>query len=199
MKEIMPLQGEDLLLKFQGLIGYSRGGELTIVTPFISDFEIRGKTISSHMMVLARSITKISLMVAPPMVPHKDKFHSGKDYLHCDRCKSTAKKIALLDIYEKFSKEILIKENLHAKMYIAKNYKGNHICLAGSANLTLGGFQEYCELCFYISDKLIIRKLFQFYNIWKSGSHGPRAELYRIWKAEYLKEYPHIQEILEMR
>jgi len=198
MSGVIPVHGKEISLKFQNVINSSRGGELIIVTPFITDFELKGEKISSCMLKLARLTTKISLMVAPPSNPHK---HNTKEEMEkCKHCKEVVRKIALLDIYEKFAEEILIKENLHAKIFLSKDSNGKYIkCLAGSANLTLGGFRDHCELCFFIEDKLIIKKINSFIETWKTSRHGPKAERYRIWKKNLLSKYPDIKYLLQRR
>lgn len=198
MTDVHPVQGNDILIKFQGVINSARGGELIIVTPFITDFDMGGASVSSQMLKIARMTTQISLMTAPPSNPH----HHGslKEYAECRHCKEVARKITLLDIYDKFAKEILIKQNLHAKIYLSMDSKRKYNqCLAGSANLTLGGFRDLCELCFYIEDSVIMKKVMEYIGLWKTNRYGPRAETYRMWKTNLLSEYPYIQYLLMRR
>jgi len=197
MSSTIPIQGEDIAIKFIDITQWARGGTLTIVTPFINDFPIGAATVSSRMMQLARMITSIQLLVAPPNRPHAR--HRDDSSLSCRYCENVAKKIILLDMYDRFAEEILIKDDLHAKVYIARNIHGNPKCLAGSANLTYTAFYKHCELGFYTCDKVIINKIFDYIGLWKSGRTGTRAESYKIWRREFLRRYPHIKYIIERK
>ena len=193
---VLVVQGEQIAKTFLNLVGWARGGHLTVVTPFINDFHIGSERVS-RMISRLKMTSPLKMMTAPPQKPHAN--HRTDKLFRCNYCKSIAQKIILLDYYEGFSQELLIKQNLHAKVFIAENYKKVFRCLAGSVNLTRYAFYQHCELGIYFENQTIIKEILSFVQLWKSGRYGPRAEDYRIWRKAFLKKYPHIKYLIEKR
>jgi phosphatidylserine/phosphatidylglycerophosphate/cardiolipin synthase-like enzyme len=189
--------GQDIAKKFITLVQSARAGSLLIVTPFINDFEIRKSKVSSRIMNIARMNSKINLMVAPPGNGHKT-HASSEELVRCGKCVAAAKKIALLDVYSKFAEDIQIKDNLHAKVYIASNARGDSRCLTGSVNLTTQAFNVYCELGIYTSDKLIIKQIRNITNKWQVEKTNPVQE-YRMWRKDFFAKYPPVKDLVEQR
>ena len=146
-------------------------------------------------MNIVRMQSTVDLLIAPP-TPGPHRRHTKRQVQSCYRCNQVAAKIKLLDRYEKFVQDLLIKEGLHAKVYVANNAKGAKKCMTGSVNLTKQGFYQHCEIGIYTSDSAIITDIQKFISLWKSGKSGPRAERYRIWRRQYLKRYPHLKHVI---
>ena len=190
------VQGEQIAKTFLQIVGWARGGNLTVVTPFINDFYIGSERVSRMISHLKMTAT-LRMMTAPPRTPHAT--HRREKLLKCKYCKSIASKIILLDYYESFAQELLIKKNLHAKVFVAQNDRKVFRCLAGSVNLTRYAFYEHCELGIYFDNQKIIKKILFFVKLWKSGRYGLRAEDFRTWKKEFLKKYPNIRYLIQKR
>lgn len=191
------IQGEDIWKRFIYLVQWARGGHLIIVTPFISDFDIRGESVNTRILTIARATTSNIMIVAPPNPAH-DK-HQPRKLKSCYQCNIAAKKIKLMDSYSTFVKDLFIIENLHAKVYIAIDPKGIPICLAGSVNLTEGSFFKYHELGIYTTDRTLISTIQQFIGYWRTVGYGKRSMQYRQWRTQYLNKYPSVNDILEGR
>jgi len=196
MTHTQAIHGDQIAKKFVSLVQWARGGSLTIVTPYINDFEIGTESVSSRIMKIARMNSELSFLVAPPDNPHRA--HTGNEHLSCGACVAAAKKVLLLDKYSKFAKDIRIKDNLHAKIYIAKSERRGPKCLTGSVNLTRQAFKVLCELGIYTSDKLIITQISSIVRLWIRETTVPAQE-YRVWRREFLDKYPPVKELVEKR
>lgn len=108
---------------------------------------------------------------------------------------NAARKVALCDRYSKFADDFLVKENLHAKIYLAVDFKGIPKCLTGSVNLTRQAFFERAELGVFTSDSLIIQQIDQIISIWRSSA--PKPKEYRVWRKEFLDKYPPVRKLIE--
>lgn len=186
---IIPCIGEDLRLKLLRVIHWSRGGHLKIVTPFINDFKINEEKIGKRIGDMVRAGCQLEMVVAGFNrydEPHID--HTGSDF-DCTRCRNAAFKISLLNYYEKIGAQIIIKDELHAKIYLSQGFNGNKICLTGSPNLTDTGFSKRCELGLYIVNQQIINQIEGFIRVWEnSTAYGGKAQPFHIWRTELLKK-----------
>jgi phosphatidylserine/phosphatidylglycerophosphate/cardiolipin synthase-like enzyme len=196
MSSTKVIHGEQIAKKFVSVVQWARGGSLTIITPFINDFEIGTVSVSARIMGIARMNSRLILIVAPPDKPHRT--HANGEQQSCGACVAAAKKILLLDRYSKFAEDIRIKNNLHAKVYIAIDGKGIPKCLTGSVNLTRQAFNVLCELGIYTSDKLIIEQIRKIIRLWVREKTVPAQE-YRTWRRAFLDEYPPVKDLVEKR
>jgi phosphatidylserine/phosphatidylglycerophosphate/cardiolipin synthase-like enzyme len=180
------------------LVHWGRGGFLEITTPFIADFEVGRRDVSAHIMQVAKLSTNVRLVVAPPNPPPHRRCRSS-DPLKCHRCMGAARKVDLLDRYSQFATELMIKNNLHAKIYVATNPGGRKLCLTGSVNLTRQGFFEKAELGIYTTDPDLIAQIETITQIWKSPKNLPAVQDYRTWRKDFLALYPDIITILRLK
>jgi len=191
---------ENIKKEFRRLINWAKGGSLYIVTPFINELDISKKRdLTAELHRQARATMDIRLMVAPPKPPHPSNKHKDlSTLLNCGYCKKTAKKIRLLDKYWGFAIDLLIKDNLHGKVYLASNDKGELRCLTGSVNLTMQAFEQWCELGISTSDQRLVNQINRIIIIWEGPDRkrGGRALPYITWKKNFLRNYPHLVTIL---
>jgi len=191
---------EDIKRQFGRLINWAKGGSLYIVTPFINELDISKKRdLTAELHRQARKTMDIRLMVAPPKPPHP--FNKHKDLnslLKCGYCRKAARKIRLLDKYWIFAVDLLVKETLHGKVYLALNASGEFRCLTGSVNLTKQAFEQWCELGITTSDRQLVNQIRRIITIWEGPDRkrGGRALPYPIWKRDFLHNYPHLVTIL---
>lgn len=197
MPRILPVTGQEIIKKFVELIGWARWGEFILVTPFINEFHIGTSRVTSLFSHLRMTSTIIRMMVAPPKEPHPFEKHTKEELLKCGHCKGIASMIILLDKYEKIVEEILIKRDLHAKVFIARNSKNFLKCMVGSINLTSAAFYKWCELGIYLEDQKVINQIINFIEIWKTRKFGPSAEIYKLWRRNFLHKYPQIKYLLD--
>lgn len=191
---------DDIKREFKRLINWATGGSLYIVTPFLNELDIgKNRDLTAELHRRARQTLEIRLMVAPPGPPHPFNKHSSlNSLLGCGYCSKPAKKIRLLDKYWGFVVDLLIKENLHGKVYLASNERGQLKCLTGSVNLTTQAFEKWCELGISTSNKQLINQISRIITIWEGPDRkrGGRALPYVTWKREFLRNYPHLVTIL---
>lgn len=198
--ETIAITGSSIRRQFERLISEAEGGELYIVTPFINDLEIRRRDLTSHLNRQVRNAMSISLMVAPPDLPHRPNAHKNLDeLLKCYKCRKPARKIKLLDVYFQFVNDLLIKDNLHGKVYLAKTRTGKRLCLTGSVNLTRQAFKDLWEIGIYTSNQNLIRSIAKIVTRWQGPDRhrGARAQPYLQWKRSYYREYPHLIDIVK--
>lgn len=191
---------EDIKKEFKRLINWATGGSLYIVTPFLNELDIgKKRNLSAELHRRARATMDIRLMVAPPDPPHLPNKHTDvSTLLKCYYCNKAAKKIRLLDKYWGFAVDLLIKDTLHGKIYLASNKQGQFRCLTGSVNLTKQAFEQWCELGIGTSDQDLLNQINRIITIWEGPDRkrGGRALPYIAWKREFLRNYPHLVTIL---
>lgn len=192
---------EDIKKQFKRLINWAKGGSLYIITPFINELDIgKKRDLTAELHRQARATMDIRLMVAPPKPPHPPNKHKDlKSLLDCGYCKKAAKKIRLLDKYWTFAVDLLIKETLHGKVYLASNASGELRCLTGSVNLTKQAFEQWCELGITTSDQQLVNQICRIITLWEGPDRkrGGRALPYPIWKRDFFRNYPHLPTILD--
>lgn len=200
-EETIAISGDDIQRKFLSLIEWAKGGSLYLVTPFINEIELRSGYLSTSLMQLARRTMDISLMVAPPNPPHKKNYHMNDDdaLFTCKRCVGAATKISLLNIYFRFVEDLLIKDTLHGKVFLARNLKGKLKCLTGSVNLTHQAFEQWCEIGIYTDEQRLIKTIEEIISSWQGPARGGRAKPYQHWMRDYYRNYPHILYLLTRR
>ena len=190
--------GNEIGNRFVHLVHWGRGGNLEITTPYIADFEVGRREVSAHIMQVAKLSTNVRLVVAPPSPPPHTKCRSA-DPLKCYRCLGAARKVDLLDRYSQFATELMVKSNLHAKIYVATNPGGRKLCLTGSVNLTRQGFFDKAELGIYTTDPDLIGQIETITQIWKSPRNLPAVQDYRTWRKDFLVQYPGIVTLLGLK
>ncbi len=193
MASINPVHGSAIGRKFLELLQWSKGGRLLMVTPFINDFDLRGKLFSERARQLIRLQTSIELIVAPPKIHER---HKRDKALSCYQCRGAASKIRLLNLYYAFGTEILIKDGLHAKVYIGENEQGDLRCLTGSVNLTRQALTKWHELGLYVNDLVAISLIESIIENWTRGVSGQRAQRFIEWKRKAFQRYPHLVDVI---
>ena len=192
MSNIVPVEGKQIGLKFIELLRWARGGNLVIVTPFINDFDLRGKEFSARARDLVRQQTSLKLVAGPPSFHERHAYGKAKD---CYRCAKAMEKIHLLDLYAEFGTEVLVKEDLHAKVYVGEDVHRNRKCLTGSVNLTKQALQKWHELGLYITDPKAIETILSFVTRWITGVRGERAQSIVEWKRKTFDQHSHLAEL----
>ncbi len=192
MPVVASFHGKEIARKFLQLLNWSRGGRLLIVTPFMNDFDIRGRYFSDRVRFLMRQQTELELITIAP------EFHTTHEppsaASTCWKCRGAGSKIRLLDIYRRTGARVLIQDRLHAKVYIGWNHDDHPMCLTGSVNLTRGGMSKWHELGLYIKDPESILRIRDIIVTWKKGVGGARAQRYLDWKRNAYKRSPHLAE-----
>jgi len=178
---------------------------MLIVTPYIGDFTLGRKTVSSRITEIMRGTTGLTLIVAPPRLPHKCSRHMDKSHEKCYFCKGASTFVCLLDYYLRARARILVMIDLHAKIYIARNQLELAKCLTGSLNLTQWSFQYYKEIGIFTSNQKLIEKICYFVRSWtrkrfrKDPTTNKNVEMvksYVDWKRDFLSAYPQIGDLV---
>lgn len=200
------IHSQEITDRFVQLITWARGGSLVVVTPYIGDFTIRGKAVSSRIAQIMRGTTGLTLIVAPPKTYHRspDKC-PGKSQDKCYFCKGASTYVRILDYYSTWANRVLVMSDLHAKVYIAWNHLRLAKCLTGSVNLTKQAFRYYKEIGIYTTNQKLIEKIFGFILIWtkrrsrkhpRTGKTVEMVEPYWKWRQMFLSRYPHIADLV---
>jgi phosphatidylserine/phosphatidylglycerophosphate/cardiolipin synthase-like enzyme len=197
LPQTFAIAGDTVNRRFKFLVNWARGGAMEIVTPYITDFVVGAKNVSNHVMDMVRARSRLRLLVAPPDYPHKA--HNQTGLLSCSLCREAARKVDLLNRYHSFAEELMVKDNLHAKIYIATNQYGQKACLTGSVNLTSASFNWRAELGIYTVDQELIQQVEKIIRAWKGLRSTPRVMEYVPWRKDFLVQYSTVQELLESR